>query len=546
LTVTSPAVRLWAFVGLLVLWSASAHAANYTVKQDGTGNFTTIQACADAAAEGDTCVVYAGVYPEYVRPPKGGSSDGARITFRTSGRVTVQGFDIRVSYITVDGFDITGYTVKFSGSISIRGAAAGTVFANNVLRDGSPSVYGIQLSKGSNDSGPRNAVFRNNTIMRQQYIVLGLNGTGHLFEGNRFEYHLPGTDIIRLFGADIVFRRNVFRYTTTGTGQAGHADFIQTFGAAGMQCQNILFEENWIQDLTASQFGQMNSGDGNVNAGILYDNIKNLTFRRNVIINVSNNANTSIPGMRWENNTFYRLAYTQGGIGIGSSLNRGWGNANTFRNNVFLSGGSGGSTMGYYSLMGMALNDEVLVTFVTHEQCDAQNRDTCTIANGILSDLFAKGWIGRNGVMLAKTRTLTNISQFTLDPAYGAYKQGVYDVLTKTCALDVSLRTSFSADYNYVGPDAKSTEDCGAGPYYPNFGFCEPHGINGGPADLVDVNNPLGPDGVPFTLDDGLKPKPTSPLCGRGDGGSDIGAYSCDPKKVFPNQPSPPRNLIIR
>jgi hypothetical protein len=539
-------VRVWACVGLLLLWSNPARAADYTVKQDGSGTFRTIQACADAAREGDTCLVYAGAYPEYIRPPRGGTSDTARITFRASGLVTVQGFDIRHSYITVDGFDISGYTVKFSGSIAIRGAVTGNVFVNNVLRDGSPSVYGIQISAGSADTGPRDAIFRNNTIMRQQYIVLGLNGMGHLFEGNRFEYNIPGTDIIRLFGADTVFRRNIFRYTTTGTGQAGHADFLQTFGRATLQCQNILFEENWIQDLTASQFGQLNSGDGDVNAGILYDTIKNLTFRRNIIINVSNNANTSIPGMRWENNTFYRLAYTQGGISIGSSLNRGWGNANTFRNNVFHSSGSGGSTSGYYSLSGMTLGDEVLVTFVTHEQCDAQNRDTCTIANGILRDLRAKEWIGPNGAMVAKTRTLTSISQFTLDPAYDAYKQGVYDILTRTCALDVALRTSFSADHNYVGPEAKSTETCSIGPYYPNFGFCEPHGINGGSADLIDVNNPLGPDGVPFTLDDGLKPKPTSPLCGKGEGGADIGAYSCDPKKVFPNQPSPPRNLMIR
>jgi len=43
-----------------------------------------------------------------------------------------------------------------------------------------------------------------------------------------------------------------------------------------------------------------------------------------------------------------------------------------------------------------------------------------------------------------------------------------------------------------------------------------------------------------------LKPLPTSPLCGKGEGGADIGANSCYPGKVFPNQPKPPTNLAIR
>jgi hypothetical protein len=83
-------------------------------------------------------------------------------------------------------------------------------------------------------------------------------------------------------------------------------------------------------------------------------------------------------------------------------------------------------------------------------------------------------------------------------------------------------------DFNFVaGPAAEGY------PAKAQFSGKEVHGINGGDPHFQNINDPFGPDGVPFTIDDGLKPVPTSPLCGRGLGGRDIGSYSCDPTKVF-------------
>jgi PKD repeat protein len=41
----------------------------------------------------------------------------------------------------------------------------------------------------------------------------------------------------------------------------------------------------------------------------------------------------------------------------------------------------------------------------------------------------------------------------------------------------------------------------------------------------VDINNPLGPDGIPFTADDGLRLLAESVLRGQGEDGVDLGAY---------------------
>ena len=153
---------------------------------------------------------------------------------------------------------------------------------------------------------------------------------------------------------------------------------------------------------------------------------------------------------------------------------------------------------------------------------------------------------------MPKAAALTDISQFVLDAAYATYKPAVYSVLIKTAQADANLRATFAADYNFVagaqsaGFPAKRSSGCDPRLTFTDWNFCEPHGINGGSPRLANLANPLGPDGIPFTLDDGLKPVPTSPLCGKGEGGKDIGAYSCDPARVFPSAaPPPPSNVRI-
>ncbi len=56
----------------------------YIVKQDGTGDFTTIQAAANVAQPGDTVLVYGGTYREEVVLPRGGTGEDARITLRAA------------------------------------------------------------------------------------------------------------------------------------------------------------------------------------------------------------------------------------------------------------------------------------------------------------------------------------------------------------------------------------------------------------------------------------------------------------------------------
>ena len=80
-------------------------------------------------------------------------------------------------------------------------------------------------------------------------------------------------------------------------------------------------------------------------------------------------------------------------------------------------------------------------------------------------------------------------------------------------------------DYNFVSGVSPS--------FASKTTFSETHGVNGGNPQFTDISDYLGADNLPFTLDDGLKPGPTSVFCGVGVNGQDIGPYSCSLYAVF-------------
>ena len=99
--------RIRIFIGLLLTISLIASlmpvpafasppsGAVYTVKQDGSGDFATIQAAADIAQPGDTIIVSGGIYREEVVLPRGGTGEDARITLKVAAgeEVVVTGSD---------------------------------------------------------------------------------------------------------------------------------------------------------------------------------------------------------------------------------------------------------------------------------------------------------------------------------------------------------------------------------------------------------------------------------------------------------------------
>jgi hypothetical protein len=61
---------------------------------------------------------------------------------------------------------------------------------------------------------------------------------------------------------------------------------------------------------------------------------------------------------------------------------------------------------------------------------------------------------------------------------------------------------------------------------------------------FVNTSNIVGPDGIPFTADDGLRLRAESPARGAGYGGVDIGAYKYVPGGDT-TAPAPPTGLPV-
>jgi hypothetical protein len=512
---------------LRIYTTPSADPFVYEVKADGTEDYTTIQACATAAQPGWTCLVHPGTYSEHVVTGISGTSDAARITFRAKGLVTMRGFDVRDAYQTIQGFDITGALGGNEGYITMRVGGDYCDIDSNTVRDGAASTYGIHwLITTPVEAGANYCRVTGNKIYNLRSNMITTIGLNHLIERNTLTQNNL-QDFFRPFGTGHIIRRNFLMDATDGSGQ--HPDIMQGFGGAGPM-QDILFEENWVEDLQFdSQIGQMNSGDGDVPAGILWDNIKNVTWRRNVLVNVVSHGTMGIPGMTFEDNTFYHVATSSGGLTFSGSLSRGEFHNSTLRNNIFLGGGTGTVQSGWYSFSGMAFGVEAIGIFVTGEGVTGPN------ALLIQADLRTNGYIGAGDPnILAPARALTSIDDFVFSGALAAFKTDTYTYLVETATKDTAARASFDANYNFVAGDTpgfatKSTSGCPLDA----SNFCETNGINGGNPSLTSLTDFDGPDGVPFTLDDGLKPIVGSKLCTAGINGTTIGAYSCDTSKVL-------------
>lgn len=109
----------------------------YSVKKDGTGNFTTIQACANTAVAGDTCEVYPGLYDERVTITKSGMSNN-RIVFKgaTTTKPQVRAFSIiNASNITISEMEITnaGMTYEVARNIEISSSSNISILNNTFV-----------------------------------------------------------------------------------------------------------------------------------------------------------------------------------------------------------------------------------------------------------------------------------------------------------------------------------------------------------------------------------------------------------------------------
>ena len=211
-----------AFVGLLL--PCGLHATTHTVKAGGGGNYTTIQACANATVAGDTCTVYAGTYNEVVTLSHSGTGTGdvctSCITFRVNpgDTVSLYGFTVAANYIVIQGFTITDPSLSHANAgIYFTGSSTGIHILNNVITQVGISYPCISTRSSAHS---HNLIITGNTISWCSSVPGGQNANAasgadvysdhSLVENNDFSHAVNG---IGVAGSNVVVRRNNYHDT---------------------------------------------------------------------------------------------------------------------------------------------------------------------------------------------------------------------------------------------------------------------------------------------------------------------------------------------
>jgi hypothetical protein len=342
----------------VLLLAVSANGANLTVVSGGGGNFTTIQACANAMAAGDTCIVYAGTYNENVTVPAGTAGNYKTVTVNGSDVVGVTSFTLG-SHTKLIGNCSTPASVGTCG-FSIGGLASattGTGRACVTIAGGGTDIYikgntlyacGFQamITVASNQSAT--FIYIQGNTLAYACVASSQAGTstkecdGILFEAgdhvlierNDLSHYTLGIDFTTSYN---VIRNNTVHdvYESEAGGNA-HTDFIfSETGPVGSIVQYNLAEGNFIHNThgpDAKGILLQNDSPNNCNSLCNYFIERyNILSRTGGAVN-SNNGASSVP---WR----YVKVYNQTYVDLGQDLGN-LGYDGTFDTSTSVSNGS--------------------------------------------------------------------------------------------------------------------------------------------------------------------------------------------------------------
>jgi len=264
----------------------------------------TIQKAADTMAAGDTVIVMPGDYNERVQVRRSGAWSEP-ITFQASDDVTMNGFTIKASYISVIGFTITDTPDEWTDGWGIFVEGSFNVVENNYIYYATRG--GIYLWDGYEPSRTTDCVIRNNRLERNAYVGIEVMGTNNLIVGNEISHTIQfhpnwanppswvDADGIRFFNSGHTIRKNYIHDITYSDPEnvTPHIDCFQTWTDATHNAgNNIVIEQNLCINTEAITDNQ----NGN---GFMLNKASNLLIMNNILIahrhlNITNSRNITI------------------------------------------------------------------------------------------------------------------------------------------------------------------------------------------------------------------------------------------------------------
>lgn len=519
---------------LLVVMTLQSFAAIYYVSTTGNDSnpgtqaspWRTIQQGANRAVAGDTVVVLAGDYGEYVRTRANGAP-GAPITFRADppndprAQVVLRQFRVMHPHNVFEGFNLTRPQNALASYVRIEAAADHTVVRNCTIRDGvfwtgraainttanSLSAPGAAWASRGFEPGTTfyigacslpDYVFNNHDSV---WTVASISGDTMYVTGS-FQSEASPTAWMPVFvGAN---RNGItgIEWIISGGTSASHCTI------ADNTISNIwghaLLVNGQHHEIVGNTFTELHSYAGMKVSGGEHRIHENLWLNCTNFIHYSTHESDDIPhpaGTGWYD---YVVGF------IHSTVNEVTQGSNT-----------------YFFRNWIQNSDNPLGQISEPLTSDAHSYGFYVRSNvfvGLASSLNG----GRNGLSV-ENNTFYRIS-FDEERAHAVTIGGN---LPETPATNIYVRHNVFVDvgshrsldnegyYGVVNTvDSEVDHNFVAGPettgYSSKRWFDEPNGVNGGDPLFQDVGDPLGPDGKPFTADDGLRPLPDSPLAVKG------------------------------
>jgi hypothetical protein len=320
--------------------AAALTAANYYVdgvngsdSNPGTAQnqaWRTIQKAANTMAAGDTVTVLPGNYPERVQMTRSGAA-GAPITFQAQGTVTMKGFTVNASHISVIGFDISSTADHWQDGWGIFVVGTNCLVESNYVHFATRGGINLWTNPGS-EGQTADCTVRDNRLYRNALVGIEVHGRDNLIEANEvwgtIQHHPswnnpPGSidaDGVRFFGSGHVVTGNHIHDIHYGIAENvnPHIDCFQTWGDTYHEAAtNITIEKNVCVNLDAQAANE-------VGQGFMLEDAANLTIRNNIIrayrnVNVLACSNLTIVHNDFTSNVSATTSYYPSGITLQQS-----------------------------------------------------------------------------------------------------------------------------------------------------------------------------------------------------------------------------------
>jgi hypothetical protein len=473
----------------------------------------TVQKAANAMQAGDTVLVLSGNYDERITSARGGTNELSRIRFLAQGAVLIKGFLAQHPFISIQGFDITGWNSASILDARVQASANGDYFQllNCNLRDG------VQL------------IASNMTFVASNLIVCP--------SGGFFSAGFKAGQTIQLSQAT-----NVTLLSPTST-SSGYTISSLTDTSITVLQSNIVSEGPKPAYISGSPNYALYLASGSERCVIRSNTFRNLSYRYCFIDGTNHLFEANV----LEQNNGWDLLFYMGADHrfIGNLFqNHGWGtyqpSPDVFDN----------WPTKYERIVFSNNFVQNMVGVINAQKRNSTVSGPLSITHNVFVDV---GWFSvrfpntsfEHNTLLRVAKQGSPSVQVEKHPLiFDTSDYATNAVIRHNVFVDCGQATGATTPdqvgwYRFIGSTntvvtVGNFVSGGAPGFAPKTGFPESDPLlNGGSPGFLNISDPLGPDGIPFTADDGLQLRSDSKLRGKGDAGTHLGAYQTEPRPVI-------------